>query len=77
VLHSDFHYKFIFCPRFKQLNNKYIRPCLIRDQVHGHEPKILETYAKLTMKDAMDQMRRKSESKTIINSESESPNMQG
>ena len=39
----------------------------------------METYAKLTMKDAMDQMRRKSESesKSIINNESESPNMQG
>jgi len=50
---------------------------LIRDQVHGHEPKILETYAKLTIKDAMDEMRRKSENKAIIDNESESPNMQG
>ena len=50
---------------------------MIRDQVHGHEPKILETYAKLTIKDAMDDMRRKSENKAIIDNESESPNMPG
>ena len=43
--------------RFKQIDNKYIRPCLIREHA-AHEPKILETYSKLTMRDAMDFMRR-------------------
>lgn len=47
----------LFSRRFKQIDNKYIRPCLIREHV-AHEPKILETYSKLTMKDAMDMMRR-------------------
>ena len=50
---------FLFTFRFKQFNNKYIRPCLIRDHA-GHEPKILETYAKLAMKDAIELVRRKS-----------------
>jgi len=50
---------FVFPFRFKQFNNKYIRPCLIRDHA-GHEPKILETYAKLAMKDAIELVRRKS-----------------
>ena len=43
--------------KFKQIDNKYIRPCLIREH-KAHEPKILETYSKLAMKDAMDYMRR-------------------
>ena len=36
----------------------YIRPYLIREKSH-HEPKILETYSKLTMKDAIEFARRK------------------
>ncbi|KAG4073521.1 hypothetical protein HA402_000745 [Bradysia odoriphaga] len=43
--------------KFKRFDNKFIRPFLIRDLL-GAEPKILETYSKLTMKDAMDYMRR-------------------
>ena len=43
--------------RFKQIDNRYIRPCLIREH-KAHEPKILETYSKLTMRDAMEYMRR-------------------
>lgn len=41
--------------RFKKFDNSYIRPCLIRD-LKGAEPKILETYDRLTMKDAMEAM---------------------
>lgn len=52
----DIKFLYIFC-RFKQIDNKYIRPCLIREHA-AHEPKILETYSKLTMRDAMDFMRR-------------------
>ncbi|XP_059474153.1 Na(+)/H(+) exchanger protein 2-like isoform X2 [Neocloeon triangulifer] len=43
--------------RFKRFDTKYIRPWLIRDN-KGAEPKILETYSKLTMKEAMEYMRR-------------------
>ncbi|CAG7716525.1 unnamed protein product [Allacma fusca] len=43
--------------KFKQFDNTYIRPCLIRD-LKGAEPKILETFSKLTMRDAMDMMNR-------------------
>jgi len=43
--------------KFKQIDNRYIRPCLIREH-KAHEPKILETYSKLTMRDAMEFMRR-------------------
>nr|CAD7425301.1 unnamed protein product [Timema monikensis] len=43
--------------KFKRFDNKFIRPLLIRDH-QGAEPKILETYSKLAMKDAMDYMRR-------------------
>jgi len=35
--------------KFKQIDNRYIRPCLIREH-KAHEPKILETYSKLAMK---------------------------
>lgn len=43
--------------RFKRFDNQFIRPYLLRDH-QGAEPKILETYSKLAMKDAMDYMRR-------------------
>ncbi|KAK3921707.1 Sodium/hydrogen exchanger 3 [Frankliniella fusca] len=43
--------------RFKRFDNKFIRPYLLRDH-KGAEPKILETFSKLTMKDAMELMKR-------------------
>uniref|UniRef100_A0A336MVV5 Sodium/hydrogen exchanger n=1 Tax=Culicoides sonorensis TaxID=179676 RepID=A0A336MVV5_CULSO len=43
--------------KFKRFDNRFIRPLLIRD-LKGAEPKILETYSKLAMKDAMDFMKR-------------------
>lgn len=43
--------------RFKRFDNKFIRPYLLRDH-QGAEPKILETYSKLAMRDAMEYMRR-------------------
>lgn len=50
-------YYLFYKNRFKQFDNAYIRPCLIRD-LKGAEPKILETFSKLTMRDAMDMMNR-------------------
>lgn len=43
--------------RFKRFDNKFIRPYLLKNH-QGAEPKILETYSKLAMKDALDFMRR-------------------
>ncbi|XP_044572475.1 uncharacterized protein LOC6503774 isoform X3 [Drosophila ananassae] len=43
--------------KFKRFDNRFIRPLLIRD-LKGAEPKIIETYSKLTMRDAMEVMRR-------------------
>lgn len=43
--------------RFKHFDNKFIRPYLLRNH-QGAEPKILETYSKLAMRDAMEYMRR-------------------
>lgn len=43
--------------KFKRFDNKFIRPYLLRNY-QGAEPKILETYSKLAMKDAMEYMRR-------------------
>ncbi|XP_065333632.1 sodium/hydrogen exchanger 3 isoform X2 [Cloeon dipterum] len=51
--HGNYHVR----DRFKRFDTKYIRPWLIRDN-KGAEPKILETYSKLTMKEAMEYMRR-------------------
>lgn len=48
---------FPFFYRFKRFDNKFIRPYLLRNHT-GQEPKILETYSKLAMRDAMDYMRR-------------------
>lgn len=47
----------MFANRFKRFDNKFIRPYLLRDH-KGAEPKILETFSKLTMKDAMELMKR-------------------
>ncbi|XP_033149553.1 sodium/hydrogen exchanger 3 isoform X7 [Drosophila busckii] len=44
--------------KFKRFDNRFIRPLLIRDLKQGAEPKIIETYSKLTMRDAMEVMRR-------------------
>ncbi|XP_066909303.1 sodium/hydrogen exchanger 3 isoform X3 [Halyomorpha halys] len=43
--------------KFKRFDNKFIRPYLLRNH-QGAEPKILETYSKLAMRDAIDYMRR-------------------
>lgn len=48
---------FLFAERFKQLDYAYIRPHLIREKKH-HEPKIFETYSKLTLQDAIEFARR-------------------
>ncbi|KAF5273248.1 hypothetical protein FQA39_LY07579 [Lamprigera yunnana] len=51
--HGNYHVR----DRFKRFDNKYIRPFLLRNY-QGQEPKILETYSKLAMRDAMEFMRR-------------------
>lgn len=51
--HGNYHVR----DKFKRFDNKFIRPYLLRNY-QGAEPKILETYSKLTMKDAMEFMRR-------------------
>ncbi|XP_061714973.1 sodium/hydrogen exchanger 3 isoform X10 [Cydia pomonella] len=43
--------------KFKRFDNKFIRPFLLRNY-QGQEPKILETYSKLAMKDAIEYMQR-------------------
>ncbi|KDR14983.1 Sodium/hydrogen exchanger 3, partial [Zootermopsis nevadensis] len=51
--HGNYHVR----DKFKRFDNRFIRPLLLRDH-QGAEPKILETYSKLAMKDAMEYMRR-------------------
>lgn len=51
--HGNYHVR----DKFKRFDNKFIRPLLLRNQ-KGAEPKILETYSKLAMKDAMNMMHR-------------------
>ncbi|XP_078038317.1 na[+]/H[+] hydrogen exchanger 2 isoform X3 [Augochlora pura] len=51
--HGNYHLR----DKFKRFDNKFIRPYLVRDH-YGAEPKILETYSKLAMKDALDYIRR-------------------
>ncbi|XP_036140482.1 probable Na(+)/H(+) antiporter nhx-9 isoform X2 [Monomorium pharaonis] len=51
--HGNYHVR----DKFKRFDNKFIRPYLVRDHC-GAEPKILETYSKLAMKDALDYIRR-------------------
>ncbi|XP_057378236.1 probable Na(+)/H(+) antiporter nhx-9 isoform X2 [Daphnia carinata] len=55
--------------KFKQLDYAYIRPCLIREKNH-HEPKILETYSKLTLQDAIEFARRNPSSWTVYGTNS-------
>lgn len=43
--------------RYRRFDNKYIRPHIIRDG-QGKEPKIMETFSKLKMKDAKDFIKR-------------------
>ncbi|XP_073947001.1 na[+]/H[+] hydrogen exchanger 2 isoform X7 [Choristoneura fumiferana] len=43
--------------KFKRFDNRFIRPFLLRNY-QGQEPKILETYSKLAMKDAIEYMQR-------------------
>ncbi|XP_043283772.1 probable Na(+)/H(+) antiporter nhx-9 isoform X2 [Venturia canescens] len=51
--HGNYHVR----DKFKRFDNKFIRPYLVRNHC-GAEPKILETYSKLAMKDALDYIRR-------------------
>ncbi|OWR43814.1 putative sodium/hydrogen exchanger [Danaus plexippus plexippus] len=43
--------------KFKRFDNRFIRPFLLRNY-QGQEPKILETYSKLAMRDAIEYMQR-------------------
>ncbi|XP_012229515.1 sodium/hydrogen exchanger 3 isoform X2 [Linepithema humile] len=52
--HGNYHVR----DKFKRFDNKFIRPYLVRNHCGGAEPKILETYSKLAMKDALDYIRR-------------------
>ncbi|XP_063919689.1 sodium/hydrogen exchanger 3 isoform X1 [Zophobas morio] len=51
--HGNYHIR----DKFKRFDNQFIRPYLLRNH-QGAEPKILETYSKLAMRDAMEYMRR-------------------
>ncbi|CAG9857170.1 unnamed protein product [Phyllotreta striolata] len=51
--HGNYHIR----DRFKRFDNHFIRPYLLRNH-QGAEQKILETYSKLAMRDAMEYMRR-------------------
>lgn len=43
--------------RFRRFDTHYLRPYIIRD-IQGSEPKIIETFSKLKMKDAKEFIRR-------------------
>ncbi|XP_031777395.1 sodium/hydrogen exchanger 5-like isoform X2 [Nasonia vitripennis] len=60
--HGNYHVR----DKFKRFDNRYIRPYLLRNYF-GAEPKILETYSKLTMKDAMEYIRRNASTLGSIN----------
>ncbi|XP_060520653.1 sodium/hydrogen exchanger 3 isoform X4 [Cylas formicarius] len=51
--HGNYHIR----DKFKRFDNRFIRPYLMRNH-QSAEPKILETYSKLAMRDAMEYMRR-------------------
>ncbi|XP_050499593.1 sodium/hydrogen exchanger 3 isoform X3 [Diabrotica virgifera virgifera] len=51
--HGNYHIR----DRFKRFDNHFIRPYVLRNH-QGAEQKILETYSKLAMRDAMEYMRR-------------------
>ncbi|KAJ8949754.1 hypothetical protein NQ318_005077 [Aromia moschata] len=63
--HGNYHIR----DRFKRFDNRYIRPYLHRNH-QGAEPKILETYSKLAMKDALEYMRNASTVGNISGTES-------
>ena len=42
---------------YKRLDDKYIKPCLLREN-HVRDPKIIETYENLTERDALEFMKR-------------------
>ena len=42
---------------YKRLDDKYIKPCLLREN-HFKDPKIIETYENLTERDALEFMKR-------------------
>ncbi|XP_014207662.1 sodium/hydrogen exchanger 5-like [Copidosoma floridanum] len=60
--HGNYHVR----DKFKRFDNKYIRPYLVRSY-YGAEPKILETYSKLTMKDAIKYIQRNASSISNVN----------
>ncbi|XP_071451595.1 sodium/hydrogen exchanger 3-like isoform X8 [Hetaerina americana] len=64
--HGNYHVR----DKFKHFDNRYLRQWLVRDHKGGAEPKILETYSKLTMKDAMEFMRRNASTINMAGTES-------
>ncbi|XP_011503911.1 PREDICTED: sodium/hydrogen exchanger 3-like, partial [Ceratosolen solmsi marchali] len=60
--HGNYHVR----DKFKRFDNRYIRPYIVRNY-YGAEPKILETYSKLTMKDALECIRRNASTLGNIN----------
>ena len=42
---------------YKRLDDKYIKPCLLREN-HFKDPKIIETYENLTERDALEYMKK-------------------
>ena len=42
---------------YKRLDDKYIKPCLLREN-HVRDPKIIETYENLTERDALGKKER-------------------
>ncbi|KAG8229452.1 hypothetical protein J437_LFUL005557 [Ladona fulva] len=64
--HGNYHVR----DKFKHFDNRYLRQWLVRDHKGGAEPKILETYSKLTMKDAMEYMRRNASTINMTGTES-------
>ncbi|XP_046397793.1 sodium/hydrogen exchanger 3-like isoform X3 [Ischnura elegans] len=64
--HGNYHVR----DKFKHFDNRYLRQWLVRDHKGGAEPKILETYSKLTMKDAMEFMRRNASTINMTGTES-------
>uniref|UniRef100_A0ABD2XJA0 Sodium/hydrogen exchanger n=2 Tax=Trichogramma TaxID=7490 RepID=A0ABD2XJA0_9HYME len=60
--HGNYHVR----DKFKHFDNSYIRPYIVRNYC-GAEPKILETYSKLTIRDAMDLIRRNASNAAFSN----------
>ena len=49
--------------RYKYFDNKYIKPCLLREN-HVKDPKIIETYQNITTNEIEEMMRRNPQSIT-------------